>query len=197
MTLPQHEARRVSRRSCSGRARTRRIPPRWSPTTPLLMKFARERRNDRHAVRPDRDDAARASCRIPITLAAPADRVTDENASVRVLDPGRRCSSTPNKIGEADFAHWVQERSLYMPHTFDPQYRARVLDERQGRSAERRRGARRAGGEGDVRLHDVLVLPAASGGQSGRGAVVHQPSVGATSERRIGRHIRRLDSVRP
>jgi hypothetical protein len=60
----------------------------------------------------------------PITLTRPADRVTDETAVVRVLDPTSPLLSSPNKIGEADFAHWVQERSLYMPHTFDKQYRA-------------------------------------------------------------------------
>ena len=60
----------------------------------------------------------------PITLSRPADRVTDENAQVRVLDPSSPLLSSPNKIGEADFAHWVQERTLYMPHTFDKQYRS-------------------------------------------------------------------------
>jgi len=59
----------------------------------------------------------------PITLTRPADRVTDENAPVRVLDPGSPLLSTPNKITERDFANWVQERSLYMPHTFDKEYR--------------------------------------------------------------------------
>ncbi|HEX7939776.1 MAG TPA: hypothetical protein VF483_12390, partial [Gemmatimonadaceae bacterium] len=28
-----------------------------------------------------------------------------------------------NKIGTSDFDGWVQERSLYMPRTFDPNYR--------------------------------------------------------------------------
>jgi LmbE family N-acetylglucosaminyl deacetylase len=59
----------------------------------------------------------------PITLSRPADRVTDETAPVRVLDPGSPLLSTPNKITERDFGNWVQERSLYMPHTFDKAYR--------------------------------------------------------------------------
>src|SRR6185437_1420300 len=59
----------------------------------------------------------------PITLARPAaDRVTDENAQVRVLDPGSPLLSTPNKIVDADFANWVQERTSYMPRTFDKAY---------------------------------------------------------------------------
>jgi LmbE family N-acetylglucosaminyl deacetylase len=60
----------------------------------------------------------------PITLTRPADRVTDEHAAVRVIDPASPLLAQPNKIGEADFAGWVQERSLYMPHTFDKQYHA-------------------------------------------------------------------------
>jgi LmbE family N-acetylglucosaminyl deacetylase len=60
----------------------------------------------------------------PITLSRPADRVTDEHAAVRVIDPASPLLSAPNKIGENDFADWVQERALYMPHTFDKQYHA-------------------------------------------------------------------------
>jgi hypothetical protein len=60
----------------------------------------------------------------PITLSRPADRVTDERAAVRVIDPSSPLLSSPNKIGENDFANWVQERSSYMPHTFDKQYHA-------------------------------------------------------------------------
>ena len=53
----------------------------------------------------------------PITLTRPADRVTDESAVVRVLDPTSPLLSSPNKIGEADFAHWVQERvALHAAH---------------------------------------------------------------------------------
>jgi len=59
-----------------------------------------------------------------VTLTRPADRVTDERAQVRVIDPASPLLATPNKIGETDFAGWVQERSLYMPHAFDKQYHA-------------------------------------------------------------------------
>jgi LmbE family N-acetylglucosaminyl deacetylase len=60
----------------------------------------------------------------PISLTRPAaDRVTDENAPVRVIDPGSPIVTTPNRIAEQDFANWVQERSSYMPRTFDKQYR--------------------------------------------------------------------------
>ena len=59
----------------------------------------------------------------PITLSRPADRVTDEDAPVRVLDSSSPLLSSPNKIGAGDFSRWVQERALYMPRTFDERYR--------------------------------------------------------------------------
>jgi hypothetical protein len=58
----------------------------------------------------------------PITLARPADRVTEEDAAVTILDPASPILNTPNKITPSDFDNWVQERSSYMPHTFDDHY---------------------------------------------------------------------------
>jgi LmbE family N-acetylglucosaminyl deacetylase len=58
----------------------------------------------------------------PITLARPADRVTIEDAPVKVLAPNAGVLTSPNRISEADFAGWVQDRSIYMPRTFDPRY---------------------------------------------------------------------------
>lgn len=60
----------------------------------------------------------------PITLARPADRVTDENAAVRIVAPQASILRTPNVITDSDFSGWVQERSLYMPRTFDSRYTA-------------------------------------------------------------------------
>jgi LmbE family N-acetylglucosaminyl deacetylase len=60
----------------------------------------------------------------PIALERRADRVTEEDAPVRILDPGSPVLTYPNRITDRDFAGWVQERSLYMPRTFDPRYRA-------------------------------------------------------------------------
>jgi LmbE family N-acetylglucosaminyl deacetylase len=60
----------------------------------------------------------------PITIARPADRVTEEDAAVTILDPSSPILNTPNRITQADFADWVQERSTYMPHTFDDHYHA-------------------------------------------------------------------------
>ena len=53
-----------------------------------------------------------------------ASPLTSERASVRVLDPASPLLSSPNRIGDADFANWVQERASCMPHTFDQEYRS-------------------------------------------------------------------------
>jgi hypothetical protein len=39
---------------------------------------------------------------------------------VRLLSPESPVLTTPNRITAADFAGWVQDRALYVPHTFDP-----------------------------------------------------------------------------
>jgi hypothetical protein len=49
-------------------------------------------------------------------------RVVDENVPVRVLAPAHPAFNFPNRITPADFAGWVQERSLYNFTTFDPAY---------------------------------------------------------------------------
>jgi len=58
----------------------------------------------------------------PITLANPHDRVTDEAAPVRVLVPASPVFTTPNRITDADWQGWVQERGLYFAHTWAPEY---------------------------------------------------------------------------
>jgi hypothetical protein len=62
----------------------------------------------------------------PVTLARTAQRVTDETAPVRVLDAQSPLLGTPNGIVGRDFENWVQERSLYMPSTFDSHYHTLV-----------------------------------------------------------------------
>ena len=59
----------------------------------------------------------------PITLARPHTRVTHEEAPVTILDANAPALRGPNRITAADFDGWVQERSLYMPRTFDERYR--------------------------------------------------------------------------
>jgi len=56
----------------------------------------------------------------PYPLEISRDRVTDENAQVRVLAPNNPLMNVPNKITPKDFDGWVQERGLYFPNTWDP-----------------------------------------------------------------------------
>ena len=51
----------------------------------------------------------------PYDLELSRDRVTDENAEVRILDPQHPVLNFPNKITLKDFDGWVQERGLYFP----------------------------------------------------------------------------------
>jgi len=59
---------------------------------------------------------------LPLDIARPHDRITDETAPVTVLDPASPVFTTPNKIGPEDWNGWIQERGLYFAHTWDPAY---------------------------------------------------------------------------
>jgi len=59
----------------------------------------------------------------PYPVTAPENsRVTDETAPVRILAPNHPVFTFPNRITEADFGNWVQERNLYAFTTFDMRY---------------------------------------------------------------------------
>jgi hypothetical protein len=58
----------------------------------------------------------------PYPLEISRDRVTVEEAEVRFLAPDHPVLNTPNKITQADFEHWVQERGLYFPDEWDEKY---------------------------------------------------------------------------
>jgi hypothetical protein len=47
-------------------------------------------------------------------------RVTDEDATVTVLDAQNAVLTYPNKIDQNDFKGWIQERGLYFVGDFDP-----------------------------------------------------------------------------
>jgi hypothetical protein len=49
-------------------------------------------------------------------------RVVDENAKITILQPEHPIFTFPNKITDADFSGWVQERNLYNFSTFDAKY---------------------------------------------------------------------------
>ncbi|MDQ5845971.1 MAG: PIG-L family deacetylase [Acidobacteriota bacterium] len=56
----------------------------------------------------------------PITLGD--ERVTDETAPVRFLQPRHPLLNFPNRIAQADFQDWIQERGLYYPKEWDRHY---------------------------------------------------------------------------
>jgi LmbE family N-acetylglucosaminyl deacetylase len=51
------------------------------------------------------------------------DRVTDETAPVRIIDPSSAVVSRPNRISPADWEGWVQERGLYFARSWDEAYK--------------------------------------------------------------------------
>jgi LmbE family N-acetylglucosaminyl deacetylase len=58
----------------------------------------------------------------PFPFKISRDRVTVEEAPVRLVDPAHALLNTPNKITAADFSGWVQERGLYFAGEWDPRY---------------------------------------------------------------------------
>jgi LmbE family N-acetylglucosaminyl deacetylase len=58
----------------------------------------------------------------PITMSR--DRVTQENSEVRILKPDHALLNYPNKITSKDFEGWIQERGLYFPSAWGPEYEA-------------------------------------------------------------------------
>jgi len=50
-------------------------------------------------------------------------RVTDENAPVTILNAADPVLNYPNKITQADFKGWIQERGIYFADDIDPKYR--------------------------------------------------------------------------
>jgi hypothetical protein len=49
-------------------------------------------------------------------------RVTDETAPITFLQPRHPLLNFPNRITQADFANWIQERGLYYPRQWDTHY---------------------------------------------------------------------------
>jgi LmbE family N-acetylglucosaminyl deacetylase len=50
------------------------------------------------------------------------DRVTEEDAPMTFINPQNRLLNYPNKITEADFSGWIQERGTYFAQTWDKAY---------------------------------------------------------------------------
>jgi LmbE family N-acetylglucosaminyl deacetylase len=60
----------------------------------------------------------------PYPIVLGDERVTDETAPIKFLLPRHPLLNIPNRITQADFANWIQERGLYYPKEWDPHYSA-------------------------------------------------------------------------
>ncbi len=91
---------------------------------PALLNFTKEggtmvvQYNNNFGLEIDKDKFSP----FPITMSR--DRVTEENSEVRILKPDHALLNYPNKITSKDFEGWVQERGLYFPSAWAPEYEA-------------------------------------------------------------------------
>lgn len=60
----------------------------------------------------------------PFSIKLSNNRVTEENAEVRIINPTHEILNYPNKISTIDFDGWVQERGLYFPNEWDSNFEA-------------------------------------------------------------------------
>ena len=60
----------------------------------------------------------------PYKLNLSRDRVTNENAQVKILQPDHPVLNYPNSITSEDFKGWVQERGLYFPDEWSNEFTA-------------------------------------------------------------------------
>jgi len=60
----------------------------------------------------------------PLSIEGPAPqwRVTDETAPITLLATDHAALNSPNRIDQADFSGWVQERGAYFPSSWDDHY---------------------------------------------------------------------------
>ena len=70
----------------------------------------------------NRPDNSRTFQTAPYDLHLSQERVTDETAAVTFLAPDHPALNTPNKITQADFTGWVQERGIYFPNQWDEHF---------------------------------------------------------------------------
>ncbi len=61
---------------------------------------------------------------LPLSMKGMAERVVDEQAPVKLLDPANPLLTSPNQITEADFDGWFEERGHGFLDSWDPGYTA-------------------------------------------------------------------------
>ena len=88
--------------------------------------------------------------------------MTDERAPVTILVPQHPVFTSPNRITDADWDDWVQERNLYAWATFDPQYTPLLETGDPGEPRQRGGELYARHRQGPLRLHVVRLVPAAA-----------------------------------
>ncbi|MEX0274841.1 MAG: PIG-L family deacetylase [Flavobacteriaceae bacterium] len=73
----------------------------------------------------------------PYPLTISRDRVTNEEAPVKIIAQGHEVVNQPNKIYETDFDGWIQERGLYFPNKWDTHFTPILSMHDQGESAKK------------------------------------------------------------
>ena len=59
---------------------------------------------------------------VPYNLQLSRNRVSEEDAEVRIINPEHPALNFPNKITTEDFDNWIQERGLYFPNKWSKEY---------------------------------------------------------------------------
>jgi len=70
----------------------------------------------------DRPENLKTTKLTPYKLQLSTLRITDPNANMTVLEPEHPVFNKPNKITQADFDGWVQERGTYFASEWDPKF---------------------------------------------------------------------------
>ncbi len=74
---------------------------------------------------------------LPLSMGRMPERVVDEQAPVKLLDPANRLWQWPNTIASADFDGWVEERGHGFLDTWDPGYTALTQTADEGQDPQR------------------------------------------------------------
>ncbi len=98
------------------------VEKRMSAWMPLLLKYAESGGTLVMQYNTTQDMATTKMGPYPFSLASDK-RVTEEQATVTVLDSNSKLLNQPNKITSDDFLGWVQERGLYFPVKVDDKYK--------------------------------------------------------------------------
>lgn len=91
-------------------------------TMPILLEYVKQ--GGTLVVQYNTNGSMNSETFSPYPITVSRDRVTDEQAEVRILKPDHPLLNIPNRITAKDFEGWVQERGLYFPAAWDSNYEA-------------------------------------------------------------------------